>query len=233
MIFIKMQDQKELKERQEQCNKHYGEFIPCGMKKTKTHFRYRSGDDMKKNWLILICVTGMGALAGCAQFPSGGEGPLVETAACTGSINVPYGLVEVADDTLLKQVVQPAGKGGLCDAKVFKVAQPLTVYRVWDQANQNSQYGRWWSFNPPAGPVGTYRAANAICPEWSALNRVKQCRLKVGAEIVIGPGQSALCSNNLTYPQSATNQVFVPNDTRDPKNLKLDVGDCLADAAWP
>ena len=187
---------------------------------------------MKNKWSLLICVAGM--LAGCAQFPSGGGGgPLTETAACTGSINVPYGLVEVTDDSLLKQAVYPAGQGGLCDAKVFKVQQPLTVYRVWDNANQNSQYGRWWSFNPPAGPVPAYRAANAICPEFSALNRVKQCRLKVGAEVVIGPGQSMVCKSDVSYPQSAVNQVFVPNDTRDPGNVKLAVDDCLADASWP
>ncbi len=186
---------------------------------------------MKYQSMSLICV--MGLLAGCAPFPGGGAGPAIATAGCTGSVNVPYGLAEVTDSNLLGQVVQPAGKGGLCDAKVFKVQQPLAVYRVWDQATPNSQFGRWWSFNPPAGPASAYRSENAICPEWSALNRVEQCRLKVGAEIAIGPGQSALCSNDVSYPQSATNQVFVPNDTRDPNNMKLEIDDCLADAAWP
>ncbi|MEW6344856.1 MAG: hypothetical protein AB1704_29760 [Pseudomonadota bacterium] len=182
--------------------------------------------------VVLIAV----ALAACAQTPfQSNPGATSQTGevACTGSVVVPYGLVEVSDPDMLKTVLQPAGKGGLCEAKVLQVQQPLTVYRVWDSRNLNSQYGRWWSFTPPAGPVNTYRTDNAICPEWSALNQVTQCHLKVGAKIAVGPGQSAQCPSGNVYPQSPANQVFVPNDTRDPGNIKLEVDDCVAGAVWP
>jgi hypothetical protein len=131
------------------------------------------------------------ALAACAQTPlqsNSGTTPQTDETTCAGSVVVPYGLVEVSDPDMLKTVLQPSGKGGLCEAKVLQVQQPLTVYRVWDNRNPNSQYGRWWSFTPPAGPMSTYRKDNAICPEWSALNQVTQCRLKVGAKIAVGPG---------------------------------------------
>lgn len=183
----------------------------------------------------LVMLAAM-ALAACVQAPlqsNGGVTPQAGATACTGSIVVPYGLVEVSDPNLLKTVLQPSGKGGLCEAKVLQVQQPLTVYRVWDNSNPNSQFGRWWSFTPPAGPVSTYRSDNAICPQWSALNEVTQCRLKVGAKIAVGPGQSAQCPNGDVYPQSPANQVFVPNDTRDSNNIKLEVDDCVAGSVWP
>ena len=192
-----------------------------------------AGKTWTSNPILILAVVG---LAGCAQAPlrnAGKEMPQTGEVSCAGDIVIPYGLVEVRDEGLLKQAQQPAGKGGLCKAKVFKVQQPLTVYRVWDNANAKTQFGRWWSFNPPAGPINAYRAENAICPEWSALNTVKQCRLKAGAEIVVGPGQSAQCSNDVMYPPSPNNQIFIPNDTRDANNVKLEVNDCLADASWP
>jgi hypothetical protein len=70
---------------------------------------------------------------------------------CTGNIDPPYGLAEV-DDQGLRSALGTEGKGDPCKAKVFRVLQPLTVYRVWDADNAASQCGRWWSFNPPAGP---------------------------------------------------------------------------------
>lgn len=182
---------------------------------------------------LLLAVLG---LAGCAQLsapPAATANQPSTAASCAGDIVVPYGLSEVSDDAMLKQTVQAPGKGGLCVGRVFRVQQALAVYRVWDSASPNSQYGRWWSFAPPAGPREAYRNANEICPEWSALNRVTQCRLKVGSEIVLGPGQSAQCANGKLFPPSPANQVFVPNDTRDPDHPKLVVSDCQPDVAWP
>ena len=136
--------------------------------------------------------------------------------------------------TLLNSALGKPGKGGLCEAKVFQVKQPLTVYRVWDSSKPYSQYGRWWSFDPPACPVDAYRAKTAICASWSKLDRVTQCRLKAGTEIVIGPGQSAQCvggTDDKSYPPSRETQVYVPNDSTTAG--KLQVTDCLADVAWP
>jgi hypothetical protein len=184
----------------------------------------------------LLVVFAIGALTACAPMPTQQAGtampPTGET-PCRGTIDPPYGLVAVDDQALLNSALGPPGKGGLCNARVFRVMQPLTVYRVWDAGKTASQYGRWWSFDPPAGPVDAYRAKNAICPSWSRLDRVTQCHLKIGTEIVIGPGQSAQCDNHLTYPPSAERQVYVPNDTRDAGSPTLSVTDCVADAAWP
>lgn len=152
--------------------------------------------------------------------------------ACPGKIEVQDGLKEVSDEALLKQALGEPGKGSLCTGKVYEAVKPVTVYRVWNKAKAYTQLGRWWSFGKPAGPVDAYRAANAICPEWSALDVVSECKLKPGAKIVVGPGQSATCEKG-GFPASATNQVFVPNETKDPANQKVFVEACTPGAAWP
>ncbi|MGN6649303.1 hypothetical protein [Trinickia sp.] len=177
------------------------------------------------------------ALAGCSSMtppqPTAATPPSPQT-ECVGKLEPPYGLTVISDPALLAKTVQPPGKGGLCMGEVYQVTQPLTVYRVWDASKPWSQYGTWWSFNPPAGPRDVYRVKNEICPKWSKLDQVTQCRLKVGSEIVIGPGQSAQCDppdTGISYAPSAEIQVYVPNDNSDPS--KELVSDCVAATAWP
>ncbi|MGG1949032.1 hypothetical protein AB1286_30205 [Trinickia sp. NRRL B-1857] len=182
---------------------------------------------------ILIAVAAAVSFAGCTALPPQQQGASAQQAQCVGAIEPPYGLTPVSDPALLAATVQPPGKGGLCMGEAYQVTQPLTVYRVWDTAKPWSELGKWWSFAPPAGPRDAYRVKNEICPSWSALDQVTQCRLKVGSEIVIGPGQSAACDpkDNVNYPPSAEIQVYVPNDNSNPgKEL---VFDCVAKAAWP
>ena len=153
---------------------------------------------------------------------------------CVGSIEPPYGLTPISNPALLAKAVQEPSKGGLCMGAVFQVTQPLTVYRVWDSGRPGGEYGIWWSFYPPAGPRDIYRIKNEICPSWSRLDRVTQCRLKIGSEIVIGPGQSVQCDKrdgDVGYPQSVDIQVYVPNDPSDPG--KRFVSDCVAASTWP
>lgn len=179
------------------------------------------------------------AFGGCTSWapsqPTAATPPSIPTPTqCVGKLEPPYGLTVISDPALLAKTVQPPGKGGLCMGEVFQVTQPLTVYRVWDSSKPWGQYGMWWSFNPPTGPRDAYRVKNEICPAWSKLDQVTQCRLKVGSEIVIGPGQSAQCDsadNNIGYPPSAEIQVYVPNDNSDPS--KEFVSDCVAATAWP
>jgi hypothetical protein len=158
--------------------------------------------------------------------------PPVVSSACPGKVEVADGLQEVSDGTLLEQALGAPGKGSLCTGKVFQVVKPVTVYRVWNKAKAYTQLGRWWSFSTPRGPADDYRRANDICPEWSALDVVSECKLKVGARVVVGPGQSATCEKG-ALPASATNQVFVPNETKDPANQKVFVEGCTPGAAWP
>jgi hypothetical protein len=141
----------------------------------------------------------------------------VDGIACVGSIDAaPEGAKEVADEVLAKSAIDETGKGKLCMTRVYEVTAPIKVYRVWNSQKSYTELGKWWSFSKPVGPVASYREQNAICPEWSELDRLSVCELKVGAHFALGPGQSATC-NEAKYEKSPVNQVFIPNDTREQK----------------
>jgi hypothetical protein len=168
---------------------------------------------------ILLLFSLLGA---CANLPDGG--------GCAGTVIAPpSGLVETSDLALLASAIDTPGKGKLCKGKVFVVEKEVTVYRVWDAAKAYTLYGGWWSFSLPTGPRDKYREENDICPEWSALDKMSSCVLKIGAHVVVGPGQSAQCNVGL-LPASPTNQVYVANDSR---NNVLFVEKCSAGADWP
>jgi hypothetical protein len=141
----------------------------------------------------------------------------LDDVACKGAIGAPPdGVKEVTDEALARAAIDESGKGKLCMARVFEVVAPLKVYRVWNSQKTYTELGKWWSFAKPVGPVETYREQNAVCPEWSALDRLTVCELKVGARFAAGPGQSATCET-AKYEKSSVNQVFIPNDTRENK----------------
>ncbi len=177
-----------------------------------------------------IAIAIVVALVACRRAPVL-ERSIAEGPACTGVIGPPpAGLRAVYDPVLRMSAIGKAGAGKLCVGQVYEVTEPVTVYRVWTADKAYTQYGGWWSFANPEGPVDAYREANAICPEWSNLDVMSSCTVKVGARIVIGPGQSATCEGGAAYPQSAVNQVFIPNDTRVDK---LFVEACTPGAPWP
>ena len=179
---------------------------------------------MRKSLVIAFISIASWCLAACSTIPVG------STEACVGDVmEPPPGLVETVNTALLAESLGAAGEGKLCAGKVFKVTYPFSVYRVWDSANTSSAYGRWWSFSPPQGPRESYREANEICTSWSALDRLSVCTLKIGAFIVIGPGQSAKCTD-ASYAKSAVNQVYVQNDA---KNKQYDVENCISSDKWP
>ncbi|TDR81516.1 hypothetical protein [Paludibacterium purpuratum] len=154
---------------------------------------------------------------------------------CTGDVQAPpAGLEEVQDPTLLAKAIGAPQQGKLCTGKVFKLAETggnmVTVYRVWDASKPYTALGGWWSFSAPQGPRDAYRQENEICPAWSALNKVSHCTIKAGALIVVGPGQSAKCSDDLNYPTSPVNQVYIPNDAQ---NNQVFVENCQDDGDWP
>lgn len=150
--------------------------------------------------------------------------------ACVGSIEpVPAALMEIEDPALLNEALGKSGDGKLCAGRVYSATQAVTVYRVWNSAKSYTEFGRWWSLSKPTGPVESYRQENAICPEWSDLNQLTRCSIKVGARVVIGPGQSATCMA-MMYEKSAVNQVYMANDTR--INM-LYVEGCTQLGAWP
>ncbi|WP_338845398.1 hypothetical protein V8J88_16935 [Massilia sp. W12] len=149
---------------------------------------------------------------------------------CVGDvITPPAGMVPATDDALLASAIGAPGKGALCKGKVFVAEKPVTVYRVWDKDKAYTVYGRWWSFDKPVGPREEYAKKNDICPEWSPLNIMSSCTIKVGTKVVVGPGQSATCTSG-TLPASAVNQVYIPNDSR---NIILFVENCTPGTPWP
>ncbi len=177
---------------------------------------------------LLVC------LAGCAGVTPPPEQALsgIDGIACVGGVaSPPEGLVEADDKALLQRALGASGAGKLCGGKVFQAIRPVTVYRVWNSEMSYTLYGGWWSFTLPKGPKDKYREENEICPSWSKLDRMSSCTIRVGTKIVSGPGQSADCSQDqLSYPKSAVNQVFIPNDSR---NNVLFVEDCTAGTSWP
>ncbi|MES2298378.1 MAG: hypothetical protein V4582_15125 [Pseudomonadota bacterium] len=162
-------------------------------------------------------------LAACATVVPGGSD-------CVGVIGpAPAGLREVQDETLRALALGAPDKGALCAGKVYVAEKAVTVYRVWDAAKPFTLYGRWWSFTRPQGPRAQYQRDNAICPEWSALDKMSACTIKVGSKIVTGPGQSAQCEQ-FVLPQSPVNQVFIANDGL--SNV-LYVESCDEGSVWP
>lgn len=176
-------------------------------------------------WLLgLAGCADMAVIDGTLVFPGGDS-------ACVGSVVVPAAGLEPIDDVKLVEIARGApGEGKLCTGKAYQVRQALPVYRVWDSSRPGSEFGSWWSFSPPAANLDDYREAEAICPEWSAPDRLSVCRLKPGARITVGPGQSAQCADGSSYPPSAANQVYIPNDSA---KGKLYVEDCAPAEPWP
>lgn len=140
------------------------------------------------------------------------------------------GLSPNNDSTLLKKAQYETGKGGVCTAKSFVATAPLNVYRVYDEKKPWSAYGGWWAMTRPSGSKDDYRANNAICKEWSNLDRLISCQVKIGAEIVLGTTQSVTCEDGSTYPKTAAVQVYIPNDQ---KNSVLYVENCREEGRWP
>lgn len=159
----------------------------------------------------------------------------IDGVACVGSVDAPPAGAEpvqdkaVADD-LFKRALGADGAGSLCAGQVFRASAPLKVYRVWNSEKDYTQLGSWWSFSPPPATRERYREENAICEEWSLLDRLVVCDVKVGTSFVLGPGQSATCKSGPSYPKSATNQVFIPNDGR--QGL-IFVENCEQRGPWP
>lgn len=172
-------------------------------------------------------------LSGCANISRAPDVAAtgIDGEHCVGNLpaNVD-GLHPVENNVLLAKAQYQSGKGGVCSARSFSVVAPVNVYRVYDAANPKSAFGGWWAMTQPAGPRDDYRAKNAICPEWSKLDRLVACKVKVGAEIVLGTTQSVTCGDGTVYPKTAEIQVFVPNDQR---NGVLYVEDCEEKGNWP
>ena len=149
---------------------------------------------------------------------------------CDDVITQPNGFVESNDKKLLFAAIGAPGKGKLRKGKVFKAEKSITIYRVWDDAKSHTLWGIWWTLDVPQGTRDEYRIKNAICPEWSQLNIMSSCTIKIGTKVVIGPGQSVKCKDGSVIPDTSTLQVYIPNDIR---NNVFYIEDCTAGTVWP
>lgn len=176
---------------------------------------------------LAIRISACGLLTACAQVaaaPAAGKAASTPAPAatapaaadtCPGSTSLPPELAAsfqpVQNAALLAKTLGAAGKGGLCQGQVYqsKAATTVTLYRAFNSTNPGSQMGNWWSFQQPQGRISEYRRMDEICYQWSPLDMLVQCSLPAGTQVVVGTGQSAVCSQYLTYPASSTQQVYV------------------------
>jgi hypothetical protein len=148
-----------------------------------------------------------------AQHKGDAQSTLVN--ACIGTTQLPPDLQDsfelITDKALLDSTLGAPEQGKLCQGKVYqaKNSVDITLFRAWNSTNANSRLGKWWTFTQAAGNVARYRTDYEICYQWSPLDKLTQCKLKAGAKIVLGTGQSAQCSDYLTYPVSQTQQVYI------------------------
>lgn len=146
--------------------------------------------------------------------------PTAQPASCQGEVTLPASWQSIftavtdptaAEQALLANAIGEPTKGKLCQGQVFTVnaSAPAALYRAWNSTNPRSRLGSWWAMSAPEGAVAQYREDYEICYQWSALDKLVQCQLQPGTQVVIGTGQSAECSQYLTYPTSASLQVYI------------------------
>ncbi|KJY75210.1 hypothetical protein [Vibrio nigripulchritudo] len=158
-------------------------------------------------------------LAGCASQPQSTDTATTDlnSSQCVGSVDLPVRLAPyfetVEDEALLNSALGAPEEGKLCQGKVYqsKAGTQVTLYRAWNSTNPYSQFGQWWAYDLPAGKVAKYREDYEICYQWSPLDKLVTCELKAGTKVVIGTGQSAKCSEYLTYDVSESQQVYIEN----------------------
>ena len=68
--------------------------------------------------------------------------------------------------------------------------------------------------------MSRYRSDYEICYQWSPLDKMTHCLLKADVKIVVGTGQSAECSEYLTYSASAEKQIYIDDATGSLINCK-------------
>lgn len=153
---------------------------------------------------------------------------------CVGDTELPIVLKRkfeaVEDDILLSQALGGAETGKLCKGQVYRVKKnaQVNLFRLWNSHDANTKYGHWWSFNGPRGQVASYRKDNALCYQWTPLDKLSHCRIKAGTKVVFGTGQSVRCSDKLQYGVSETQQVFI----LDAQHNALECRDYDAQFSW-
>lgn len=153
-------------------------------------------------------------LVGCSSYVIEPE-PKKVAPVCIGNPELPQQFAsqfeKIKDDKLLQAALGDPEEGKLCQGQVYQNSTnaQITLYRAWNSTNPHSKLGKWWAFEKPAGKISTYRAEYEICYQWSPLDMLVSCTLKPNTKVVIGTGQSAECSQYLTYPASKKKQIYI------------------------
>ncbi|MCB2264449.1 MAG: hypothetical protein LGR52_16155 [Candidatus Thiosymbion ectosymbiont of Robbea hypermnestra] len=172
---------------------------------------------MKSPLIFLSLVSLYGCAALVVEQPPG---------ACPGSVKLAaerFAAFEpIEDPALLNAALGAPKEGGLCQGQVYKVKENarVTLYRVWNSTNPESRLGKWWALDRPEGKVTEYRTDYDICYQWSPLDKLTHCEFTAGTKVVIGTGQSAECSQYLTYPSSSVQQVYLEQATESVANCR-------------
>lgn len=146
---------------------------------------------------------------------------------CPGTADLPQELeddfIQVPDKDLLDMALGEPNQGKLCQGKVYQVKKntEVIVYRAWNSTNPGSKMGTWWAFKKPGGKVSKYRYDYEICYQWSPLDKMVYGIIKPGTKVVVGTGQSAECSQYLSYPASPEKQVFIENASKSVDEQKV------------
>lgn len=179
---------------------------------------------------LLLCFS-LSLLTACVATPPASGVAGIDGVPCAGAAPAAVaGLQPVEDAALQARAQLASGKGGVCDARVFKAVDEVVVYRVYDASKPWSAFGGWWSLTRPQGPRTEYAQQNAICPEWSALDQLVTCRIKAGSEVVVGTTQDVTCGDGQQLAKNAGIQLYMANDSR---NGVLQVDSCALRGAWP
>ncbi len=164
-----------------------------------------------------------------AALPSSGVARSVDPECAGGVANPRPDALQKVDSPLVASAQGPRGKGGLCAADAFSANGTVRIYRVWDVTRPNSAFGRWWSLGKPDESKASYRRSFGICRDYSALDRLISCNVKLSATVVIGTTQSVECPDKTALPRTDALQVYVDNDLY---RGKLFVDDCRDEDIW-
>jgi len=133
--------------------------------------------------------------------------------SCVGHVDPPPAGLAASNDPPPGFAIGAPGKGALCEGKVFTAKEPVTVYRVFSASYATSKLagpaGAYWTLQKPSGKLADYRNNYEICAEWNDLDMLNECHIEVGAQVILGPGQSAACKDGKEFPKSASNQVLI------------------------
>jgi hypothetical protein len=163
---------------------------------------------------LLIPIVLLAGLYGCSSHPMQ-EAELTAMQSCIGSTEIPPDLADqfalAEDDALLQDALGDENEGKLCQGQVYETQSDsqVVIFRAWNSTNPYSKLGNWWAFYEPTGKVADYRADYEICYQWSPLDKLIRCTLKPEIKVVVGTGQSAECSEYLTYPVSDEQQIYL------------------------